>query len=71
MATELPIACVAFTKRLSGSRDEIYSKLIQIMHGAEKRTLTDWRALLSEIKSPPSSKAAVTVADALIPTHEG
>ncbi len=67
MADEFPIAFSAFAKKLRGTESEIYTKLINILHGTEKHSHSEWKALLETIRNPTPAKAPA-VADALIPT---
>lgn len=68
MADEFPIAFRVFAAKIRGTKDEIFTKLLLKLHGFEQNTLTSWKQRLEDLKNPPTPAAAVTVAEALIPT---
>lgn len=51
---EFPIPCRRFIATLRGTPDEIWSKHLQIQHGIENHTMTEWRNLLDGHRDRPA-----------------
>ena len=45
--TALPISLPAFLAKIRGTKDEVYSRLLHVRHGREKRSEVGWRKALA------------------------
>jgi hypothetical protein len=51
--TEHPIPAQTFVKTLTGSADEVFSRLILIEHRYQNKTKTEWHAALNKLRGLP------------------
>ncbi len=47
-----PVPLSRFSKKLSGSPDEVYLGILKWEHRLEKHTIEEWYALIEKIKHP-------------------
>jgi hypothetical protein len=66
---EPTIGVTAFIRKLRGTADEVYSRLLQIEHRFENKTVADWHAALHEHRGLPPV-AAVPGAPAPAPSPD-
>ena len=51
---EFPEPLAVFAKRLKGTTDEVYVKLLQIRHGDRPRLSSEWAARLETLRTLPA-----------------
>lgn len=51
---EFPVPLHRFLPELAGTPDEIWTRWLQMQHGAENHTPTEWRGLIEQYRHLPA-----------------
>ena len=51
---EFPVPLSRFLPELLHSPDEVWSRWLQMQHGAENHTPTEWRAIIDQYRNLPA-----------------